>query len=88
MIVAINNDDKSKVLGLAVYRITSNVKYAKHIYCDDLATNESNRSSGVGRCLINYMKNEGKKLDINQLTLDSGCQRGRAHTIIIEKFCY
>jgi GNAT superfamily N-acetyltransferase len=79
MIVAINNDEKKEILGLAVYRATSNIKYSKHIYCDDLVTNEKKRSSGVGRCLINYMKNEGEKLGINQLTLDSGCQRGRAH---------
>ncbi|CAF1575337.1 unnamed protein product [Rotaria magnacalcarata] len=75
IIVAMNDE----ILGLAVYRVTRNMKYAEHIYCDDLVTNENSRSSGVGRCLINYMKNEGKKLGIDQLTLDSGCQRGRAH---------
>jgi GNAT superfamily N-acetyltransferase len=79
MIVAINNDENKEILGLAVYRATSNIKYSKHIYCDDLVTNENKRSSGVGRCLINYMKNEGEKLGIDQLILDSGCQRGRAH---------
>jgi len=79
MIVAINDDEKKEILGLAVYRITYNIKYSKHIYCDDLVTNEHNRSSGVGRCLINYMKNEGEKLGIDRLTLDSGCQRGKAH---------
>jgi GNAT superfamily N-acetyltransferase len=79
MIGAINNDEKKEILGLAVYRVTRNIIYSKHIYCDDLVTNENNRSSGVGRCLINYMKNEGKKLGIDPLILDSGCQRGRAH---------
>ncbi|CAF1214268.1 unnamed protein product [Rotaria sordida] len=79
IIIAINNNDKNEVLGLAAYRVVYNIKYGKHIYCDDLVTSENRRSLGVGRCLINYMKNEGKKLDINQLTLDSGCQRGQAH---------
>jgi GNAT superfamily N-acetyltransferase len=79
MIVVINDDEKKEILGLAVYRVTHNIKYSKHIYCDDLVTNENNRSSGVGRCLINYMKNEGEKLGIDRLTLDSGCQRGKAH---------
>jgi GNAT superfamily N-acetyltransferase len=76
MVVAVNNDE---ILGLTIYRVTEDIKYAKHIYCDDLVTNENARSSGVGRCLINYMKNEGKKLGIDPLILDSGCQRGRAH---------
>jgi len=80
IIVAIKNDDEKKeVFGLALYRVTRNVKYSEYIYCDDLVTNENNRSLGVGRCLINYMKNEGEKLGIDRLTLDSGCQRGRAH---------
>jgi GNAT superfamily N-acetyltransferase len=79
MIIAINDDEKKEILGLAVYRVTRNVKYSKHIYCDDLVTNENKRSIGVGRCLINYMKNEGEKLGIQPLILDSGCQRGLAH---------
>jgi GNAT superfamily N-acetyltransferase len=76
MLVAISNED---ILGLAVYRVSNNIKYLTHIYCDDLVTNDNSRSSGVGRCLINYMKIEGEKLGLDQLTLDSGCQRGRAH---------
>jgi GNAT superfamily N-acetyltransferase len=79
MIIAINDDEKKEILGLAVYRVTRNVKYSKHIYCDDLVTNENKRSIGVGRCLINYMKNEGEKIGIQPLILDSGCQRGLAH---------
>ncbi|CAF3268974.1 unnamed protein product, partial [Rotaria sp. Silwood2] len=42
-------------------------------------TNENSRSLGVGRCLINYMKNVGNTLGIDKLILDSGCERGRAH---------
>ncbi|CAF3237498.1 unnamed protein product [Rotaria sp. Silwood2] len=76
IIIAINNNE---ILGLAAYRITYNVIYSKHIYCDDLVTNENNQSLGVGRCLINYMKNVGNTLGIDRLILDSGGQRGRAH---------
>ena len=79
MLVAINNDKKKEAVGLAVCRITCNTKYSKYIYCDDLVTDENNRSSGIGRCLVNFMKQQGKKLGINQLILDSGCHRGRAH---------
>ena len=79
IIIAISNDETKEILGLSLYRVTRNVNYSRHIYCDDLVTNENQRSSGVGRCLINYMKKEGKKLGIDWLVLDSGCQRGRAH---------
>ncbi|CAF2846037.1 unnamed protein product [Rotaria sp. Silwood2] len=76
IIIAINNNE---ILGLAAYRITYNVIYNKHIYCDDLVTNKNNQCLGVGRCLINYMKNVGNTLGIDRLILDSGGQRGRAH---------
>lgn len=76
LILAINNNE---ILGLSLYRVSRNVEYSKYIYCDDLVTNENKRGSGVGRCLINYMKSEAEKLGIDRLTLDSGCQRGRAH---------
>jgi GNAT superfamily N-acetyltransferase len=80
MIIAINNDDEKKdILGLAIYRISHNIKYSKYIYCDDLVTDENKRSLGVGQCLMNYMKNEAQKLGINRIALDSGCQRGRTH---------
>ncbi|CAF0714739.1 unnamed protein product [Adineta steineri] len=79
IIVAISNDEKKDILGLAVYRISNNIKYSKHIYCDDLITDENKRSLGVGQSLINFMKNEATKLGLNLIALDSGCQRGRAH---------
>lgn len=79
LIVVVSNNEKKEILGLALYRITENIHYSKHIYCDDLVTNELHRSSGVGRCLINYLKNERNKLGIDRLILDSGCQRGQAH---------
>lgn len=72
-------DDQRQVLGLSMYRVTRNVNYSQHIYCDDLVTDETKRSTGVGRCLINYMKSQGKILGIDRLILDSGCQRAQAH---------
>lgn len=79
MIIAITNDEKKDLLGLTIYRISHNTKFSKYIYCDDLITDENKRGSGVGQSLINYMKNQAEKLEINRIVLDSGCQRGRAH---------
>ena len=79
LIVVVSNNERKEILGLALYRITENTHYSKHIYCDDLVTNEIHRSSGVGRCLMNYLKNEREKRGVDRLILDSGCQRGQAH---------
>ena len=79
MVVAVREDDHTDVLGLAIYRLSKNIKYAEHLYCDDLITDENKRSTGVGRCLINAMKKAAQALGLTRLALDSGCQRGRAH---------
>ena len=74
LLAAVSNDEKRTVLGLAMYRHSHTIKYDQHIYCDDLITDESKRSAGVGRALVNVMKAKG-----HRLVLDSGCHRGRAH---------
>ena len=79
VVIATSNDTDANILGIAAYRITHTAMHGKHIYCDDLVTNEASRSSGVGRALINYMKNEANKVGMDRLVLDSGCHRGRAH---------
>ena len=79
MVIVINKDADEDVLGISVYRHSHNIKYGKHLYCDDLVAKEDRRSAGVGRCLINAMKQELIRLGLPCLALDSGCQRGRAH---------
>ena len=79
MLVAISNDEKKDILGLAIYRLSHHLKYSQFIYCDDLITDEKRRSLGVGRALVNAMKHEAEKLGLNRIALDSECERGRAH---------
>lgn len=77
-IVARDYQEK-QVLGLAVYRQTHRMQYSDHIYVDDLVSTEQQRSRGVGKSLINFIKAKGEKLGIKRIILDSGCQRGQAH---------
>ncbi|CAF1204076.1 unnamed protein product [Adineta ricciae] len=79
MLVAISNDEKKDVLGVAIYRLSHHLKYSQFIYCDDLITDENKRSLGVGRALMNAMKHEAERLGLNRIALDSDCQQGRAH---------
>ena len=94
MLVALSNDENRTILGLAVYRIFDNIKWFKHFYCDDIVTDETQRSLGVGRCLMNSMKRATRASGANPLTLDSGCQRARAHKFyykegfIIDQFTF
>lgn len=78
-LIVAQHRQKKAIMGLALYRHTHRLQYSDYIYVDDLNTHEQQRSSGVGRSLLNYVKNQAQKSAIKNVILDSGCQRGRAH---------
>jgi len=49
------------------------------LYVDDLSTDEQHRSKGYGKLLLDWLKAEAKAHGCEQLHLDSGVQRERAH---------
>ena len=67
------------VAGVTVFRILEKTFTGRELYCDDLVTDESKRSTGVGHALIAYMEKVGRDLACDYLALDSGCQRQQAH---------
>ena len=68
-----------KVCGITVFRIIEKTYTGRELYCDDLVTDESRRSSGVGRALIRYMEAVAAERGCDALALDSGTQRHQAH---------
>lgn len=67
------------VRGLAVWRIHENTFAGVHLYVDDLVTDESQRSLGVGRALMDWLQRRARERACTALILDSGTQRTRAH---------
>jgi GNAT superfamily N-acetyltransferase len=51
----------------------------KTLYVDDLNTDETRRSRGHGRTLMDWLKREAKEQGCVQLQLDSGVQREQTH---------
>ena len=76
MAVCVHDD---KVCGIAVFRIEEKTFDGRVMYCDDLVTDETARSSGVGRTLIRYMETLATERGCDTFTLDSGTQRQQAH---------
>ena len=74
-IVVVDN----RVRGITVFRMLEKTFNGRDLYCDDLVTDETNRSTGVGRMLMQYMEKLAIERGCDTLTLDSGCQRGQAH---------
>ena len=68
-----------KVCGITVFRVIEKTYTGRELYCDDLVTEESLRSSGVGRALIGHMEAVAAERRCDVLALDSGTQRHQAH---------
>ena len=71
--------DGATVVGVAVFRIHENTFVGRQLYVDDLVTDESRRSEGVGRQMIAWLDARARATGCSALALDSGVQRHRAH---------
>ena len=76
MAVCVRDD---KVCGITVFRIIEKTYSGRELYCDDLITDETLRSSGIGHALMAYMESLGIERGCDCLALDSGTQRQQAH---------
>lgn len=68
-----------RVAGLTVFRVIEKTHSGRELYCDDLVTDEGQRSAGVGRALMQYMEGVCRERGCDTFALDSGCHRPQAH---------
>lgn len=73
------------VLCVAGFVLGNKLAWQKHIYVDDLVTSESKRSTGAGKCLIDWLKQYARDNGCQQLHLDSGVQRFGAHRFYLRE---
>lgn len=78
-------EDEKKILSVAGFVMGQKLAWAKHIYVDDLVTNEKFRSSGAGKFLIDWLKQYGIENGCKQLHLDSGVSRFGAHRFYLRE---
>jgi GNAT superfamily N-acetyltransferase len=67
------------VVAIAGYRFMEMLFSGKSLYIDDLNTDETLRSRGHGKMLMDWLKREAKQRGCVQLQLDSGVQREQTH---------
>ena len=68
-----------RVAGITVFRVVERTFSGRELYCDDLVTDERQRSTGVGHALMAYMEGIVQARKCDAFTLDSGTQREQAH---------
>ncbi|WP_105258607.1 GNAT family N-acetyltransferase [Pseudoalteromonas sp. T1lg88] len=76
---------EGEVLAVAGFSMGEKLAWGKHIYIEDLVTNEAYRSKGVGTFFMNWFKSYAKKVGCTQIHLDSGVQRFPAHKFYLRE---
>lgn len=71
--------EAGRVCGVAVFRVYENTSQGRHLYVDDLVSDEAERSRGVGKALLDHLGEVAKLRNCIALVLDSGTHRTRAH---------
>ena len=69
----------------AGWRVHENLVYGRHMYVDDLVTDETARSRGYGKAMLDWLKAEAERLDCARLQLDSGTWRKDAHAFYLRE---
>ncbi len=69
----------------AGWRVHENLVYGRHMYVDDLVTDEAVRSRGYGNAMLDWLKAEAKRLGCARLQLDSGTWRKDAHAFYLRE---
>ncbi len=77
--------EAGEVIAVAGFVIRRNLAWGKHIYVDDLVTDEKHRSHGAGRRIIDWLKRHAAETDCTQIHLDSGVQRFAAHRFYLRE---
>jgi GNAT superfamily N-acetyltransferase len=68
-----------KIVCVAGFVITEKLAWGKHLYVDDLVSDEHTRSQGAGKAMIVWLKDYARQHGCVQLHLDSGMHRKDAH---------
>lgn len=77
--------ESSRIVAVAGFRIYTNLFMGKHLYVDDLVTDEQTRSKGHGRVMLDWLKQFAKENACQVLHLDSGVQRHKAHKFYLNQ---
>jgi GNAT superfamily N-acetyltransferase len=73
------------VIAVAGFVIGWKLAWGKHIYVDDLVTDEKHRAIGAGHQIIAWLKRYARETECSQIHLDSGVQRFAAHRFYLRQ---
>jgi ribosomal protein S18 acetylase RimI-like enzyme len=76
-------EEDGKAVSFCGYRLTTMLHRGRSIYIDDLCTLPEARGKGHAKALLNYVKEEAQKEELQSIHLDSGHHRHDAHRLYL-----
>ena len=76
-------DQGDPAVAVAGFRLGDNLAWGRHLYVDDLSTLPAARNQGHARFLLEWLHDEARRLQCEQIHLDSGVgvDRTAAHRL-------
>ena len=78
--------DEDIVQAVAGYRFSEYLGWGKILYLDDLVTREKSRSKGYGQIMFDWLEEQAKENDCEEIHLDSGSGRKGAHRFYLKNY--
>jgi len=72
-------EDAGKVVAVAGFRILEVLATGRTLYVDDLVTDDTLRSRGYGKAMLDWLQDHARQQDCETFSLDSGTHRQEAH---------
>ncbi len=71
--------DGKNCVGISGFWVNTKIWCGKYIEADNLVVDQNYRSSGIGKILMEWISNEGKKLNCQVSVLDSYVSNEKSH---------
>jgi len=78
-------EENNEIVSVAGFVFGQKLAWGKHLYIDDLVTNELIRSKSAGATMIKWLKAYAKENGCQQIHIDSGVQRYMAHKFYLRE---
>jgi GNAT superfamily N-acetyltransferase len=72
-------EDVGAVVAVGGFRVMEMLATGRTLYVDDLVTDETKRSRGFGKALLDWLEEFARKAGCETFSLDSGTHRNEAH---------
>lgn len=72
-------EERGEVVAVAGFRVMEMLATGRTLYVDDLVTDETKRSRGHGKALLDWLQEFAREAGCETFSLDSGTHRQEAH---------